>query len=411
MSDHQAALHLDTRTARRLFLDWQSLLPPRSLSGNKGMRTWLERIRCVQFDPLDRCGRNADLTLQARVRGYRPKMLRDAVERDAWLVEGWDKQMSFYSTEDWPGMARVREGFKRHHLDRFGDREQLLSRVLDEVASRGPLCSLDIKNLGRVDWHWAPTTAGRAALEALFYEGRLLITRREGNRKYYDLPERVIPADIATAAEPRADYDEFITWRLWRRLRATGMMRASHDAWLGIDADATARVRALGRLTETGEAVPVILDPSGVKVWIAADAMKRIGELPSGSIPSPRAALLAPLDNLMWDRSLIETLFGFEYVWEVYKPVSERRWGYYVLPVLYGDRLVARCEPVRDRKKNVLVLANWIWEPGIKPSARLGTAIRRAMAEFLRFLNLPSICPVGNSWPAHGLDALNDLKG
>jgi len=99
-----------------------------------------------------------------------------------------------------------------------------------------------------------------------------------------------------------------------------------------------------------------------------------------------RAVILAPLDNLLWDRRCIKALFGFDYVWEVYKPVAERRYGYYVLPVLYGDRFIARFEPGRIKDSGALVIKNWWWETGISPSKTMGLELARCIKRFLRFL-------------------------
>jgi uncharacterized protein YcaQ len=105
-----------------------------------------------------------------------------------------------------------------------------------------------------------------------------------------------------------------------------------------------------------------------------------------GDSPPLHAAILAPLDNLTWDRRYLHELFGFEYRWEVYKPVAERRWGYYVLPVLAGERFVARFEPGRENREDALTIANWWWEPGVTPSAALSAALGACFSRFLRTL-------------------------
>jgi uncharacterized protein YcaQ len=105
----------------------------------------------------------------------------------------------------------------------------------------------------------------------------------------------------------------------------------------------------------------------------------------------PRAAILAPLDNLLWDRRLVEAIFGFEYTWEVYKPVAERRYGYYVLPILYSDRFVARFEPGRDKGSGALMVKNWWWEPDVAPSDEMRSALRRCFERFLGFLGADAI--------------------
>jgi len=100
----------------------------------------------------------------------------------------------------------------------------------------------------------------------------------------------------------------------------------------------------------------------------------------------PRAVVVAPLDNLLWDRRFVEELFDFHYRWEVYKPVAERRYGYYVLPILYGDRFVARFEPGRDKETGALMVKNWWWEVGITPSEEMKRDLAQCFQRFLRYL-------------------------
>ena len=116
----------------------------------------------------------------------------------------------------------------------------------------------------------------------------------------------------------------------------------------------------------------------------------------NSSSPSLRATFLAPLDNLIWDRRLVEILFGFVYRWEVYKPKEEREYGYYVLPVIYGDRFVARFEPGRDKQSGDIIVKNWWWEPGIKVSSRMRSAIKTCFRRFSQYLGADHIRYDGN---------------
>ncbi len=127
--------------------------------------------------------------------------------------------------------------------------------------------------------------------------------------------------------------------------------------------------------------------------------------LDSGEL-SPRAVLLAPLDNLLWDRRFIKELFDFYYVWEVYKPLAERRYGYYVLPILYGDRFVARFEPGRDKKSGALIIKQWWWESGVKPSKGLQSELRRCFKRFLNYLGTDNFQIDSQTVEQAGLDWL-----
>lgn len=131
-----------------------------------------------------------------------------------------------------------------------------------------------------------------------------------------------------------------------------------------------------------------------------------LDEAPDADDLLQRACILAPLDNLLWDRRFVEELFNFCYVWEVYKPVAERRYGYYVLPVLYGDRFVARFEPGRDKKKGALIIKNWWWEPGATPSKRMQSDLCQCFKRFLGYLGTDDLRIDGKVAEQAGLDWL-----
>ena len=115
--------------------------------------------------------------------------------------------------------------------------------------------------------------------------------------------------------------------------------------------------------------------------------MTELDSVMESDAPLPRAAILAPLDNLLWERELVTQLFDFDYTWEVYKPIPERKYGYYVLPILYGDRFIARFEPGRDKRNGALTIKNWWWEPGATPTTEMHTVLRDCFKRFLGYLS------------------------
>ena len=125
--------------------------------------------------------------------------------------------------------------------------------------------------------------------------------------------------------------------------------------------------------------------------FIRAADLPLLDDLANQAAVAPAAAFIGPLDNLIWDRDLIRWLFDFDYTWEVYKPAEQRKYGHYVLPVLYGDRFVARVEPIYDRKTRILTLANWWWEAEIRPDDALIAALATCVAEFARYLGADAV--------------------
>jgi uncharacterized protein YcaQ len=201
-------------------------------------------------------------------------------------------------------------------------------------------------------------------MEALFVTGRLGIARREGNRRFYDLVERLVPAELLAGRESEEDA---LRHRLWSRYRAIGLLRAPGpaDVIYGTGS-AVDRRRRTAELVDAGALLPVEVD--GLKGTAYAPAEERaILEAAATRAPAPAVTFLAPLDPFVWDRRLLRELFGFEYLWEVYVPAAKRRWGYYVLPLLYGDRLVGRIEPRRDKASPDLRILNVWFEDGFSP--------------------------------------------
>lgn len=403
-------VRLSLSQARQYLLSVQGLWPPRALSGSEGILALVRRLRCIQFDPIDIVGRNHEIAIQARVKGFTREKLDNLHYRERNLIEGWDKQMSFGPIEDRPYFAAER--MKYAVSERFKE-NGALSPVFDivrkEIESRGPLSSLDIDNDTRMDWSWAPARAVRAAMEALWFRGELSIHHREGSRRYFDLTSRLLPEkyndplpdsnirDTEHTWPPSADEVLNIEelrreWRIARRIAAVGFLSAkAGDGWLGLEMKAPDRRRSIEELCSKG--VLRAFEIEGIKdIFFRID--EKHGSLPEYPAPLSRrkkAAVLAPLDNLLWDRKLISLIFGFDYVWEVYKPASERRWGYYVLPVLYGDRFVGRFEPGRDRKTGRLIVKRWWTEAAVQVNEEMIGAVSVALKNLARSNGLDSV--------------------
>ena len=151
------------------------------------------------------------------------------------------------------------------------------------------------------------------------------------------------------------------------------------------------RTEALLRLENKGEILPIKVKNIKYPFYIQKEEVSLLHEVLNGINVKPQASFIAPLDNLLWDRKLIKEIFGFEYIWEVYKPVSERRYGYYVLPVLYGESFVARFEPKFNKKTGKLEIINWWWEPNVIISEEMKQGLIRCFEQFLNYLGVTGI--------------------
>ena len=376
--------------ARRFLLAHQHLLPPRRLSGKAGILHFIQHVGCIQFDPIDVVGRNPELVLQARVRDHRSQLLQELLYTDRLLVDGWDKLASVFLTSDWPYFARHRARMWKHHGGADNPPMQLASSLVERIRQEGPLSSIDFAHDQKVQGGWGrPTRLVREAFEILNAMGELGVHHRVGTRRFFDLNDRLIPAEVLARDDPHPDDEAYQAWHVLRRVRTVGLVNpAATEFWLGIPGvKSQARREALARLVERGDLIAVQIEGvPGRTFFLASADLPTLEAVRSGHPSRRQAALIAPLDNLIWDRQLLRWLFDFNYTWEVYTPESKRTYGYYVLPVLYGDRFVARVDPSFDRKSRVLTLNNWWWEPGILVSKPMQAALQACLRDFLGYL-------------------------
>jgi uncharacterized protein YcaQ len=333
----------------------------------------MERLGSLQFDPLDVAGRNHDVVLLARIDGYRRAMTDGLLYEDRVLYETYNKGLSLVPTADLPWFRITWDRNRREHGDTaFREHAALVDELLDRIRSDGPLSSTDVAPRAAIEWYWRPTNQVRAILEALAEAGILGLARREGNRRVYDLVERLFPPDLL--AERRTE-DEQRRHKLLSRYRAHGLLGrvgGQAEVFLGCGAAAQRRQHR-DELIEAGRIVPVTVEDVGERYILAEERPILDAARAAGSDgPAAAVTLLAPLDPIVWDRDLLRSLWDFDYIWEVYVPAARRRWGYYVLPVLFGDRFVGRIEPRFDRRAGRLVVIDAWWEDGVDPLAEPG---------------------------------------
>ncbi len=375
-------LALTNRQARRFLLYKHGLIGAYRFVGKQGALDFVRQAGCIQFDPVDVCGRNADLVLQSRVRGYRKAWLSALLYEDRALVDYFDKNLAIFPVEDWPYFARTRQ--RSRMRERSFDRvEAVRGAVREAILARGAVCSADLDMDERISWYWSDTRLSRAALEHLYFCGELAVHHKKGTIKYYDLAERCIPAAILSAPDPYPGDHQHRKWRVLRRIRSIGLLwnRAS-DAWLGIEGLKTEeRNQIFSELAAEGAILPVAVEGMQTPLYLAAEDGGMLAYIRTDPALRARMAFLAPLDNLLWDRKLVRALFGFDYTWEIYTPAEKRKYGYYCLPILYGDRFIGRLDPVCDRKNRTLSVGHVWYEDGVRQTP----ALERTLEAFTAF--------------------------
>ncbi len=425
-------IQLSIEQARRFLLSWHGLAGPCRFFGKDGVMAFIRQVGCVQFDPIDVCGKNAELVLQSRIPGFSKRMLYELLYEDRRLIDYFDKNLAVFPVEDWKYFNRTREYYRKHGKSKV-QVDAVASRVFDEIHRRGFVRSKDLDLPEKVDWHWSHTRLSRAALESLYFQGRLAIHHKVGTAKYYAIAEDILPREALSDMNPCRDDDAFLQWWIRRRIGAVGLLwNRPSDAWLGIDGlRSEGRRQAFASLLEAGSIRPVrvigvpepfyylpeaqpLMDAVIADMSVCIDSRvdtntggsggDTLSDMKTGTSESsprgPRMELIAPLDNLLWDRRLIEKLFDFSYKWEIYTPAAQREYGYYVLPVLYGEQFIGRAELVCDRKNRELNIQGVWLEPGIVFDDQLKLVMRECFERFATFNDCAKV--VGRLRPVAG---------
>ena len=388
-------LRITIEEARRFILGKQGLLGSHRFVGKEGVLQYIRQAGCIQYDPVDVCGKNAELTLQSRVKGFTRCMLADLLYVDRLLVDYSDKELSIWSREDWPYFSGYRAMSKVHGAG-FEGIPELEARAIAFIREHGPVSSDTLPIEGKIYWHssmhWSghwqnQSNAARSVLEQLYTDGVLLIHHKSGSRKYYDLAERYFSPELLNAENPCPDDMALLRWRIKRRVGAVGMLwNRRSDAWLGINMSTEQRNVAINALEADGIIVKAEVESIRSPLFFLTEDIPLMEAVRQSVLDTkPRLEFLAPLDPMLWDRKLVEALWDYHYKWEIYTPVNQRKYGYYVLPILYGDKFVGRIEAAADRKAATLVVRNIWYEDGVKQTKKLARAIEGACRRLAKF--------------------------
>jgi uncharacterized protein len=391
---------ITTRAARLLLMDAQGLLAePAREATPAALQKLIERMGFVQLDSINMVERAHHLTLASRFDDYNQEHLARLLEKRRSLFEQWTHDASAIPTKwfaHWkPRFARQRERIRKNvwWQQRIGaEADKVIDMVRERIRREGPLRSQDFEHERSGDdassawWGWKPQ---KAALEFLWSTGELTVARRESFQKVYDLTERVLPA-VCKSLEPSAA--EHVNWAcstaLERLVVATPKELA--EFWDAIE------IRQAKDWCEEnarkGRVTPVVVESiDGSKPRPSFAIMnweERSREIPDAP---KRMRLLSPFDPVLRDRARALRLFGFDYRFEAFVPEAKRRYGYYVLPVLEGERLVGRLDPKFHRREGLLDVRRIYWEEDIRVTASRRKGLERAVERLARQLGARQI--------------------
>lgn len=383
-----------THVARRFVLGKQGLWPGRRWTGGEGTERAMRAVEHLQLDPLNITARSQDLMLHARVAGYEP---------EGWQRKAYDERKFF----DWGGWLAVRPMdelpyFRRYMIDAAShpvhaewarEHAAVLAEMREVVRDQGPVSNRDFETAARKRVNsYRGRKDSALALYHLWRTGEVMIHGRNRFERSYDLTERIAPAELIYEAPA----DEVARFMMLKGVAFHGL-RDNGGSFPVPGALTVGPARALlNELTAAGALLEVNLEGQRGKHYLLASDLPLLEELlqdrvpaawrPAGQTTLEAVTFLAPLDPVS-ARGRSTKLFGFDYVWEVYKPLDKRQWGYYVLPILWGDRLVARADLKFDRAGDTLqVLGFWLEDPATGKDGAFAQALGRGLADLRRFL-------------------------
>lgn len=366
---------ISKKTYRRFLLASQGLWPGRRYQGLIGAEAALRQMQALQLDPLTMVARSQDIAMYGRVLDYKPELLYKMAyeKRKAFDYGGW---LMMYPMHEFPywrlHMQRRQQQGLRYESFTHPPKE-VIKFVLKELKEKGPLGNRDIEGDAVKAWSYRGRKETSVTLFYLWLIGEVMITNRKGFDRIYDLRERVLPAEYDYAV-PVDEAEDF-----FGKKHIAFMGIARENSWkTGLGDFIHRKVtnqegkQRIERLIEKGEVSRVSVEGFRENFLILNSDQAHLSELEAGRIPkswklkgpttSEEVTFLAPLE-IVSARGRAKRVFDFDYVWEVYKPAHQRKWGYYTLPILYGDDLVARLDPKFDRTTNTLhILGFWLEE-------------------------------------------------
>jgi uncharacterized protein YcaQ len=388
--------------ARRLAIVAQGLAGPRPRADTEGIMEVISRLGCLQLDPINIVARSHLLVLWSRLGPYDQGLLDRLLWQERRLFEYWAHAASIVLTQDYPihqmrmrSFGKRSDGWSQHVSAWMQQNETLRLSILSALQQRGPLRSRDFEDPVQVAWRSSGWTDGRTVgrmLDFLWAQGHILVSKRVGAHKWWDLAERCLPPSCI-AQEPLAEH-EVVCAAAQKALRSLGVATArditehfTRNRYPGLSEELSeleAKERILRvRVQERGQEL--------VGPWfVHADLLPVLERLEQQEW-EPRTTLLSPFDNLICDRKRTARLFDFRYQSEIYTPKDKRRFGYYVMPILSGDQLIGRIDPTLDRSRKQLLINAVHTEPAAAITGEAGQAVAAAIEELAEFLGATKI--------------------
>jgi hypothetical protein len=342
--------------ARCFLISRQSFLQK---SGKCGTLEAIKQLECIQMDPISVIHPNQHLVLHNRVADYKPYYLEELLYKDRLVFEYWCNEKSVISIEDFPYFRYRMQNPTQFHSPFYErikakrkEMQKEIQYVLAKIKMHGPLSAREFEQNGKIK-----SKVATRVLNLLWDCGDLMIHHTEGNRRYYDLTERMLPPRIDVETPNKEEYERFM---IQKYMKAYGLVdtRDWRFGWLSLKA--SQRKTIIKEMVKDGELCPIKIENVKYVYYVLSESLPLLEN--AGTSISEKICFIAPLDNLLWNRRMISEIFDFNYAWEVYKIPEKRVYGYYVMPILYGTRFIGRFDPKLDRQNKTMIVNSLLLE-------------------------------------------------
>jgi len=373
-------------------------------------------LGCLQLDPISTVAPSHLIVLWSRLGNFDRTDLDNLLWRDKKLFEYWAHQASIVLMEDYPlyySLMRrhpdvlVRPGsIWRQRIDKFlNANTRLRDRILSELRKKGPLLSRQFEDKTRAkrSFGWSSWGDVSRMMFHLFLKGEVMVVGRQGKQKLYGLSENFLPPWVS---KKELSSEEVECLSAQRSLRALGIANTSEISWHFFRNRYPNLKATIKQLVADEMIIPVDITDGPVEKgerYIHSDDVERLEEIESGEW-QPRVSLLSPFDNLYCDRARTKLLFDFDYTIEIYTPPSKRKYGYYVLPILHGDKFIGRLDPLMDQKNGKLIIKAVYAESNAPKDKDTSREIRDSVILLSEFLGAREVVysrKVPKFWKSH----------
>ncbi len=369
---------LSTEEARLVLLKSQGLLNSGFGKGKNAVLAAIQHLGYVQIDTLSVVARAHHHTLWTRVPDYKENYLNELLAEDKTIFEYWSHAASYLPMSDYRFTLPRKKAYAEGKSHWFNQDKKMNKYVLDKIKAEGALQSKDFehKRDGAANWYeWKPA---KQALEQLFMEGKLMVAKRQGFQKVYDLAERVLPEGIDSSYPSEKEYAEYL---INNSIRSYGIVTENEMTYLRSGLKSPLN-KALKRLLKEGEVIEVKLeDVKDMAFYTTSDKLKSIEKIKTRN----DVHLLSPFDNTVIQRKRVERFFNFDYMIECYLPEPKRKYGYFTLPVLYNTNFVGRMDPKADRASQTFYIKSMHFEKNFIPDEKFNSAFVKTLNAFATF--------------------------